>query len=463
MPPHQGEKPARLDPGLSSGPRSSIAPGRAATLVRAVALGLGLLLASCATAPAPATGAARTSVATGPASWRAKAGKVGSILDSKGIPSYPSSEPSLYFTSQAWGERALHLIESARDYILVDSFLLNYHEINEPIMAALAAKARGGVRVFLIFDSSTYFTYMPNKIDFAPAPQRYFEGSGVRLAEYNAMSGLRLFDLPTLLDRDHRKFIVVDGRAFATGGINLNYYSMLPPGPNGNVDAFVEVESPATAKAMVESFCETWNGCSPFALDPADFAIADIPASAYDSGIWLVDQAPGQGSPVNDLFDAFFRGAEKELWLLEGYAFLTPSLKAKVKEASERGVDVHLVLSMNSVRPSFELAAKYCILDWLDAGAKVHMYESPVQAFLHYKLLLADGKVAAYGSPNFNYRSQYLSREAGIVTADPRAIAATMAHLETILKDCRDIGRAEAKTYRGPLHAMTYLAMIFGG
>ncbi len=394
-------------------------------------------------------------------------GEIASILDAKGIPAFPSSAPRLFFTSQAWGKRSLELIESASDYILLDSFLLNFHEINEPIMAALAAKARAGVRVYLLFDSSSYFIFMPNKRDFAPAPLRYFEGTGVRLAEYNAMSGLRLFDIPMLLDRDHRKFIVVDGKAFATGGINLNYYSMLPPGPNGNVDAFVEVESPAAARAMVDSFCETWNGCSPIALDPADFSATAAQSgggqSALDSRIWLVDQAPGRGSPVDLLFDAFFRGAKKELWLIEGYAFLTPGLLAKVKEASSRGVDVHIVLSMYSVRPSFELAAKYCILDWLDAGASVHMYESPDQAFLHYKLLFADGKVAAYGSPNFNFRSQYLSREAAIVTADPRTIRPTKAHLETILKDCRDVGRAEAKTYRGPLYAATYLAMIFGG
>ena len=67
-----------------------------------------------------------------------------------GIQSTESSRPKVYFTSDEWYERALELVENAKDYILVSSFLINSHKVNATILSALKRKAEENVRVYVI-------------------------------------------------------------------------------------------------------------------------------------------------------------------------------------------------------------------------------------------------------------------------------------------------------------------------
>ncbi len=376
------------------------------------------------------------------------------------IPEFPSTLPKLHFSSDEWKARALELVEGAEDYIMIDSFLVNNHPVNSAIMEALVRKSREGVLVYVIFDSSSYFTYMPDQASYLPAALKYFKGTPVRVAEYNPISGLRLFSLPALLDRDHRKFWIIDGKYLAVGGMNLNYYSLAPSGEYSNIDTFAEIEGPGPLAYMVDSFCRTWNRNSPDPIEPEKFGIPD---KKTDSSVWVVDQIPGEPSKVDSLFDAFFLFAEKEIWMLQAYTFSTPELVRKIKTATRRGVDVHLVLSANSFRAAYDKASKYCIQDLLEAGAKVYMFDAPDNSFLHYKLMLADGYLAAFGSPNFNYRSQYLSREIALVSADKDVGATTLLNVREIMKHATPVLMEEARQYRSLTYLTSYLGMLFGG
>lgn len=425
-----------------------------------LALAAALLLGACASAPPapPPLSPPAAQPTPGDAATQERAFR--EFYAANGIPELPSSPPKTYFSSDEWAARALELARGAKDYILVSTFLINSHEVNHAILETLARKAAEGVKVYVIFDSSAYFTYMPDMTTFLPTALAYFRGTKVRVAEYNPITGAKLFALPSLFERDHRKFWVVDGERVALGGMNLNYYSLAPSGHYSNIDTFVEIEGAEPARRMVASFCETWNQNSPDPIDAEAFRIRERPA---DSAVWLVDQKPGGGSSVDALFDSFFQNAEKELWLLQAYAFTTPALIKKVAAATRRGVKVRLVLSANSFRLSYDYAAKYCVKDLIEAGASVYMFDPPDRSFLHYKLILADGRVAAFGSPNYNFRSQYLSRELAIVSADPATMATTMRNVEELMRYATPITLEEAKGYRGPKYLASYLEMLFGG
>lgn len=426
-----------------------------------------VLLTACASAPRGAsqvehaaereTGAAAENLSPQDALAR----RAALYLADRGIPRLASTMPKLYFSSADWSARALELVENAQDYILVSTFLINSHEINAPIMDALERKARAGVRVYLIFDSSSYFTYAPDKKSYFPAALARFAGTPVRVTEYNPISGAKIFALPSLFDRDHRKFWIVDGTYLAIGGMNLNYYSLVPPGGYSNIDTFVEIEGAEPVSLMVKSFCSTWNRFSPQAIDPGSFDVPSTPQA--DNSVWIIDQIPGEGSPVSDFFDAFFLCAEKELWLLQAYTFTTPSLVRKVADAVKRGVKVHIVFSTNSFRTVYEEAALYCAEGLLKAGAAVYLFDGPDDAFLHYKLFLADRRLTAFGSANYNFRSQHLSRENVLISADPRLAAIAAANLDTLIPYARPINIEEARRYRGFKYWISYLSMLFGG
>ncbi len=381
-------------------------------------------------------------------------------LKAAGIPRYPSTMPALYFSNSGWADRALEMVSSAKDYILISSFLINAHPVNAPIMDTLVRKAEEGIRVYVMFDSSSYFTYMPDGTTYLPAPVRSLEGTAVHVAEFNPITGAAFFALPSLLERDHRKFWIVDGKSVASGGMNFNYYSFAPPGPCGNIDTFIEVGGKELVASMVSSFCETWNENSPETIDAADFAVQ---ASPTESSVWIANQTLDRPSLIDPLFDAVFRNARKEIWMLQSYAFPTGALIRKVREAAKRGVTVHIVLSTNSFRMAYEYAAYYRTVDLIEAGAMIHIFDAPDKTFLHYKLMLADDDFAVYGSPNFNFRSQYLSLELAVATQDAQTIRATRDNLEQLLRYAPAISLEQAKSYRSLKYLAAYLGMLFGG
>jgi cardiolipin synthase len=129
----------------------------------------------------------------------------------------------------------------------------------------------------------------------------------------------------------------------------------------------------------------------------------------------------------------------------------------------ENGVAVHVMLSEHSTQEKYELASRYGILDLLDAGVTVHMYDSPEGAFLHLKLMVADRSLVSIGSANYNFRSQTLSREMGLVYDDGAVAEDAMSLIEELLSHSRIVTREEAIEYRTLAGLWNYLLMQVWG
>jgi len=386
------------------------------------------------------------------------------FLQQNNIPRFDSTVPVLYFSSSAWMPRALTLIESARESILITIFLGNYCDYTAPIYEALIKKAQAGVKVHIIIDSSSYEQYDYAQKNLMPMAIKRLKNSGVHVAEYNPISGERIFMLPGLLDREHRKFWIVDGFRVAMGGMNINYLSFAPYDKDGQIDTFLEVESIGAARYLTDSFCETWNANSPTRISPADFASAAPEAEPRrEVPVWIADQGLKDRGVVDKMFDLFFTCAQKELWVVQGLAYTTGPLIEKIRHATSRGVSVNILASENSDRMGNEIAAKYCFLDMIDAGASVYMYNSPERGFLHYKLMMADRSLTAFGGVNFNFRSQHLSRELAFIYDDDEIGAIAYENLEALLKNSRKIERAEALTYRSLSNSLLHAILLLGG
>lgn len=382
-------------------------------------------------------------------------------LDEQGIPSYDSSEPLLYNTGVSWNQRSLQLIEGAQEYIVISIFLGNLYEVSTEVWDALIAKMHLGVRVYCLIDSSSYFQTIPQSPVVIPAAFNYLRDAGVEVVEYNPFSLNQLAFIPTLLDRDHRKYWIIDGRQIILGGINVNYASLAFPPETGNIDTMVEFISPGAVAQMLTSFVDTWNRYSPTRLDVASFAVPPLKEAA--TKVWMIDHQWPSSSETTILFDAITLGCREELWMVQGYTYLTGALKERIANATRRGVRVNVMLSENAGKDNYQNAAYYSALDLIDAGATVYMYDDPNKAFLHLKLIVCDDKYTVFGSPNYNFRSQTLSRELAAVFADEAVAAEAKAHIEELLPHCRVVSREEALGWRTIKHYLFHLLMqVYG-
>jgi cardiolipin synthase len=389
---------------------------------------------------------------------------VAKYMEDRKIPSYGSTLPKYYNTGAEWNVRSLELIEKATDYILVSTFLGVEHESTAPVWQALAKKAAEGVRVYIMIDSSSNFQMIPISNERIKAAFMYLRDLGLDVVEYNSLSMSNLFFLPNLLDRDHRKYWVFDGELLAVGGINVNQTSIDWPSGMGNIDTMAEIISPGATGAVVETFVDTWNRYSPQRLSTNDFTVNnDLPTGESNTALWFLDHNWPSKASISSLFDLFSMYAEDELWLVQGYTFLTPALLDRLRYAVERGVSVNVILSENSTQPKYEMASRYGVLDLLDIGVNVWMFESPMKAFLHLKLMIADDTLVTVGSANYNLRSQTLSREMNILFEDDRVAEYSLAYVDTLLEHCRPVTREEALSYRNFRSWFNYVLMQVWG
>lgn len=373
-----------------------------------------------------------------------------SYMEQLGIEAFRSTLPRYHHTGADWNKRSLELIEQANDYILVSTFLGVEHESVFPVWEALARKAASGVRVHILIDSSSNFQMVPIVNARIKAAFMQLHELGLEVVEYNSLSLSNIFFIPKLLDRDHRKYWVVDGELLAIGGVNVNHTSVDWPPGIGNIDTMIEVRSPQATRAVVDTFVDTWNNYAPRHLDALTF---EVSSAVFEDGedvtdLWLLDHYWPSQSQVSTLFDLFSIYAHDQLWMIQGYTFLTPALLDRIRFAVGRGVRVNIMLSEYSTQPKYELASRYGILDLIDAGANVYMYTSPDEAFLHAKIMVADGKLATIGSANYNLRSQTLSRELNFLFEDERVGTYLLDYIDRLLDDCRLVTREEAESYR---------------
>lgn len=382
-------------------------------------------------------------------------------FEAHGIPRCACSMPTIYFSSKEWSKRAVELINSAHDYILVTVFLANWHEYSAPIYEALMRKAQEGVRVYFILDPSSYSQRRNGSEQLLPVVSQTLTKGGVHVVEYNTFSGERLPTTANLLDRDHRKFWIVDGKYITTGGMNINQQSLAPLDEGGHMDTLVEVQSEEVARSMIRSFCVTWNAFSPEHIDPADFPIQKM--DAPETFLWLADQGLDENGITDAMFDAFFLYAKQEIWLVQSYSFVTSELLDKIRAATSRGVKVNILMAKHGDMDPYDRAMGYCMEPLMKAGASIYMYEPSERAFIHSKIVIADKNLVAFGSANFNFRSQHLSREMEFLFNDERVVQQAYDNLQGLLPDSRPVTIEEARHYRTIGNFLTYLVFLVGG
>ncbi len=386
---------------------------------------------------------------------------IGMFYAEHGFSSYESTVPITYIDGGEWTTRVLELIEQAKDYILIDLFLANVSPINQEIYDALRKKHDEGVRIYYLFDASSYIQPYPERNGFTPAAAPYLRSVGISATDYNPYMLVRLPILTGLLDRDHRKCWVFDGETLVLGGINLNYTSFCKPKGKGHLDSMTEIVSRGAVTEVVNSFIKTWNAYSVETLYRKDFSIKDnAPA---DSAIWLFEQGLGDHDVVDSMFSGLFSAAEHDVWMIQSFAFMDEKELRQIQELEERGVNVHIIYSENYMAAQYEKAAKYTMIKLLDTGADAYMYDSPDGTFSHMKFVGIDDSAVCFGSANYNFRSFELSRELSFVSTDTRYIQDTWKWVHKVQELCRPVTREEAERYRSPSYLFYYLIMFLGG
>ena len=327
-------------------------------------------------------------------------------------------------------------IRGARDEVHLECYILADDPVGREFAAALAAKAREGVRVRVVYD-------------WVGALGRAGRGFWRGLRE--AGVEVRCFNPPRLgapldwLRRDHRKSLVVDRRvAFVTGLCIAQEWTGDPArGIEPWRDTGVEIRGPAVAD-VAQAFAEAWAETGA----PLPEGEATRPAPSPEGSVSLRVVAGTSFSTGAFRLDTLVAAlARQRLWLADAYFAGTSTYVQALRAAAQDGVDVRLLVpGAGSDIALVQAFSRAGYRPLLEAGVRVFEWNGPM---MHAKTAVADGHWARVGSTNLNLASWVGNWELDAIVEDDGFGRAMEEMYEADLTNATEIVLGEARLLPG--------------
>ena len=301
----------------------------------------------------------------------------------------------------------LAAIETARDHINMETFILEAGEVGDRFAAALINKQRQGVQVNLIYDAAGSFD---TPTDFI---MRLRE-AGIHTLEFNPINPLTAKAGWNLNNRDHRKLLIVDGKTVFLGGVNISSvylsgslsggFSQGAKQPKATDqpwrDTDLQIDGPVVAEFQ-KLFLDTWERQKGETMEPRTY----FPTLQRQGNevVRAIGSSPQSGvSLMYVTLLSAINSAETEVLLTNAYFVPDPQLLDALMAAAKRGVDVRMVLPAKTDSGLVFHIGRSHYEDLLESGVKIFERRD---AMLHAKTALIDGVWATVGSTNLDWRS----------------------------------------------------------
>ena len=345
------------------------------------------------------------------------------------MPLRSGNRVELLGTGEAAYNRLMEHVAASEKTIDVATFILGNDQTGAAIVEALAAKARSGVAVRLLFDDLGTFRPPGNAL-------ARLRDAGGRYASFMPMLHRPFRGRANL--RNHRKMAIFDGRVAVVGGMNLAAEYMGKSESEGRWrDLSLEVSGPAIA-----DFQTVFNSNWEFASGEHEETKGSSPQPEPSDGVLLqvVPSGPDvDGDPLHDAILDFIFAARRRLWLVTPYFVPDEMVTKALCIAARRGVDVRLVVPRSTDHPLADLVRRPFLREILRADAKVFKY---LPAMLHGKLMLRDDDYAVVGSANLDMRSFFLNYEIALFIYSREVVQPLAAWVEEMFDRCES-GQAE--------------------
>lgn len=369
------------------------------------------------------------------------------------------SEPEVFFDGAVYLDRLTELIEEADDYILLTTFLGSDSPALEGMYGSLMDAAERGVRVYFIMDGISSFDMTESRNYMTPL--YFLRSGGVNLTEYNPLTVTHLFNPSTIVIRDHRKMVVIDGSVAIIGGMNMNYISMGAGEGNTQRDSMYVFNSASLASALVDEFVKIWNESSVDKIKAEDFSVSQDRSGDFPAYLVSTEDIP-------EMYASLFGSAEKSVLLFPYLPALDENMKKCVRAAVDRGVSVEMVMPVD-LRGYAASGIYYGLPDLIrETGASIYfsIYDEngDLLPLLHEKLMIVDSRYVVIGSANFNFRSMSLSEELALVIDSPSLAGKLLEHANAIKDDAEYISAEAADSLKEEEgNVFAYLFTFFGG
>ncbi|WP_203721777.1 phospholipase D-like domain-containing protein [Streptomyces coelicoflavus] len=278
-------------------------------------------------------------------------------------------------------------------------------QIARDFAAALADRARSGVRVRLLLDGFGAKEIEQELLD-------AMEDAGVQVAWFRKPLRLSPFKQN---HRCHRKALVVDEHTAFTGGVGIaEEWCGDARNPGEWRDTHVQVRGPAV-DGIAAAFAQNWAECHDELFDDRDRF------TGHDQvGTSIVQVVRGSASfgwqDMQTLIRVMLTSAEVRFRLATAYFAPDRYFIDLLCATARRGVTVEILLpGPHTDQRACQLAGRHHYTRLLEAGVSIRQYQPTM---MHAKIITVDGVASLIGSTNFNRRSMDHDEEVMLAVLD---------------------------------------------
>jgi cardiolipin synthase A/B len=299
----------------------------------------------------------------------------------------------------------LEAIEGATQTVHFESYIIHDDECGRRFAEALAAKARSGVRVRVLYDWMGALTVTSRGF------WQRLRAAGVEV---------RCFNPPHVssplgwLSRDHRKTLVVDGRKGFVSGLCVGQMWVGDPEQAREPwrDTGVAITGPAVA-VLARAFAQAW-AMAGSPLPEAELPRGEDLPRTGQTRLRVIASEPSMAG-LYRLDKIVAAWAQRSLWITDAYFIGTAAYVQALIAAANDGVDVRLLVPGSSDLLFIRALSRAGYRPLLEGGVRVFEWNGPM---LHAKTAVADGQWARVGSTNLNPASWLGNWELDVAVED---------------------------------------------
>ena len=318
------------------------------------------------------------------------------------------------------------------------------------MLEILEEKAAQGVEVRLIYDDMGCMFTLPRDYNEQMAAR------GIQCRVFN-----RFVPVMSLRfnNRDHRKFLIIDGKVGFTGGINLADEYINRRERFGHwKDSAILLEGDAVW-SMTVMFLTMWDHCCGWEEEFHHFRPEPAPARPWTGYVQPYTDTPLDREAVGQAVYLNMIGkARKYIYITTPYLVIDVATNTALCNAAKSGVDVRIITPhIPDKRYVFEVTrAHYPPL--LEAGVRIYEY---TPGFIHAKNFVVDDRFATVGTVNLDYRSLFLHFEDGVWLCEAPCIQDIRRDFEETLRVCQRISLRQRKYFNPIIQLYRNILRIF--
>lgn len=318
---------------------------------------------------------------------------------------FKDNEIEVYTNGYEFFPSLLREIGKAKDHVHVEMFIFDDDALGNLIADTLIDKAQQGVEVRVIYDDVACWKVRNSFWE------RLRDGG----VEVHAFMPVKFPAFTSKVNyRNHRKLIVIDGKAGFIGGMNIATRYVKGVGRPWR-DTHILVRGGAVY-GIQRAFLVDWYFVDRTLIAGKRYYPAISPALSNNCLAQVVTSGPITEWP--DMMQGFVRvllTARQYVYIETPYFLPSEPVLFAIRTAALAGVDIRLMLPQRTDSRLLDQASKSYVREILQAGAKIYFYDD---GFNHSKFLVCDDSISTVGSSNIDFRSLEHNFESNIFFYD---------------------------------------------